>query len=103
MCARWWPSVRPFRGDPGVTVLQSARGRPGLARLQRALRGPGRPDGVVLHRSLLGGGTVARLHDDVPLVLTWPVEDTADLAEARAAGVDGVIATDPTVLRLAAG
>jgi glycerophosphoryl diester phosphodiesterase len=80
VCARWWPSVAPFRELPWAQVLLSARGRVELARLRR--------------RSLLDPTVVTELKERVPLVLTWPVDDPASLERASFCGVDGAITKD---------
>lgn len=99
VCARWWPSVLPFRDAPWAQVLLSARGRMELARLRRRLAAGSAPDGVSLHLSLLTPAVVAEIKEHVPLVLTWPVDDDASLQEAHRVGVDGVITKDLDVVR----
>jgi glycerophosphoryl diester phosphodiesterase len=99
VCARWWPSVAPFRGVGWAQVLLSARGRTELARLRRLLRTGAAPDGVSLHLSLLTPELVAEIKEQVPLVLTWPVDDPASLAAAERVGVDGVITKDLEIVR----
>lgn len=100
VCARWWPSVLPFEGLPWARVLLSARGRTELARLRRRLARPGgsRPYGVSVHLSLLTPEVVAELQARGQTVLTWPVDDPAALARARAVGVDGVITKDLAIV-----
>lgn len=91
VCARWWPSVLPFRDVPWARTLLSARGDLELRRLRRRLRTGSAPDGVSLHLSLLTPAVVAEVHEQVPLILTWPVDDRTSLAAAARVGVDGVI------------
>jgi glycerophosphoryl diester phosphodiesterase len=94
VCARWWPAVAPFRELPWARVLLSARGRVELARLRRRLRAGDPPDGVSVHLSMLDPLVVAELKEQVPLVLTWPVDDLAALERASFCGVDGAITKD---------
>jgi len=99
VCARWWPSVLPFRDVPWAQVLLSARGRTELARLRRRLRTGTAPHGVSVHLSMLTPELVAEIKERVPMVLTWPVDDPASLEEAHRVGVDGVITKDLDILR----
>jgi glycerophosphoryl diester phosphodiesterase len=77
----------------------SARNRLELERLRRRLRAGRAPDGVSLHRSLLTTELVAELHQQVELVMTWPVNDAEALAHVLEVGVSGVITDEPAVLR----
>jgi glycerophosphoryl diester phosphodiesterase len=80
--------------------------RAGLAGLRRALPrriagmlAHARADAAVLHWALISGPLVARCHDQGSAVLAWTVEDDLALERVLAAGVDGVIANDPRLLR----
>lgn len=100
VCARWWPSVLPFRDAPWASVLMSARGRTEVLRLRRRLQtGGSPPDGVCIHLSMLTASLVAEITERVPLVLTWPVDDDDSLDQAHAVGVGGVITKDLDVVR----
>jgi glycerophosphoryl diester phosphodiesterase len=99
VCARWWPSVLPFRDTPWAGVLLSARGRSELLRLRRRLQTGTAPDGVSVHLSLLTREVVAELREKVDTVLTWPVDDDDSLDRAHRLGVGGVITKDLDVLR----
>ena len=79
--------------------------RIGLSGLRRAL--PARiarmlaraqADALVVHHALVSRTLVDRCHGRNAAVLAWTVEDDAALARVLAAGVDGVIATDPRLL-----
>jgi hypothetical protein len=100
VCARWWPSVLPFRDAPWARVLLSARGRLEVERLRRRLANSRAevPYGCSLHLSLLRPSLVAELQDHGLTVLTWPVDDAGALRQAQELGVDGVITKDLTVL-----
>ena len=98
VCSRWWPSVTPFFGVDWARPVLSARGRAELVRLQRRLRRGPAPYGVSVHRSLLDLPTVAALRERVEVVMTWPVNDPAALAQVLDAGVNGVITDDADVL-----
>lgn len=99
ICSRWWPGVDAFAGRPWARPVLTARTRPELARLRRRLRGPRRPYGVSLHRSLLEPRVVADLQDGVELVMTWGVDDHDTLDDVLSRGVNGVISNSEDVLR----
>ena len=98
LCSRWWPSVDAFAGAPWARPVLSARGITELRRLRRRLR-TRPPYGVSVHRSLLDAAVVAELHERVPLVMTWPVNDEAALEAVLRMGVTGVISDEADVLR----
>lgn len=98
VCARWWPSVRPFEDTSWAKVLLSVRSRPELARLRRRLHSGTAPYGVSIHLSLLTRALVRELHTHDLTVLTWPVDDPQGLRVARDLGVDGVITKDLQLL-----
>jgi len=92
VCSRYWPALRPFAEIPWVRTVLSARNRSELALLTRRLRsGPG-AHGVSVHRSLLTPAVTAALHERVDLVMTWPVNDSAALAEVSALAATGTVA-----------
>lgn len=103
VCARWWPSVAPFREVPWARVLLSARGRTELGRLRRELRTGIAPHGVSLHLSLLTPDLVREIKETVQTVLTWPVDDEASLDRAEQVGVDGVITKDLEIVHAVVG
>jgi hypothetical protein len=53
---------------------------------------------VSVHRSLLTAEVVTELHGHVPVVMTWPINDTAALDATLALGVTGIISDEPSVL-----
>lgn len=78
--------------------------RPGLETLRRAL--PLRIDwmlaragaeAAMLHHALVSAPLVARCHRRGAAVFAWTVEGEDDLARVADAGVDGVIANDPSL------
>jgi glycerophosphoryl diester phosphodiesterase len=80
--------------------------RVGLSGLRRAL--PARiggmlaraqADALVVHHALVSRTLVDRCHGRDAAVLAWTIEDDAALTRVLAAGVDGVIANDPRLLR----
>lgn len=102
VCSRYWPSLKPFDQIPWVRTVMSARNRVEFAMLTRRLRSGPAHHGVSVHRSLLTPEVVAELHRHVELVMTWPVNDPAALAEVSAlsaTGTVGVISDDDDVLR----
>lgn len=80
--------------------------RTGLAGLRRVLPvrigrmlDRARADAALLHHALVSRRLVDRCHARDAAVLAWTVEDEIALAWVLAAGVDGVIANDPGLLR----
>jgi glycerophosphoryl diester phosphodiesterase len=80
--------------------------RAGLSGLRRVLPARiggmlarARADAAVLHYSLVSRNLVERCHGRDAAVLAWTIEDDAALESVLAAGVDGVIANDPRLLR----
>jgi glycerophosphoryl diester phosphodiesterase len=80
--------------------------RAGLSGLRRVLPARiggmlarARADAAVLHYSLVSRKLVERCHGRDAAVLAWTIEDDAALESVLAAGVDGVIANDPRLLR----
>ncbi len=99
VCSRWWPGVDAFAHLPAVRPVLTARTALELRRLSRRLASGRRPYGVSLHRSLLAPAVVARLREQVEVVMTWGVNVPAVLAEVVDAGVNGVISDEADVLR----
>jgi glycerophosphoryl diester phosphodiesterase len=52
---------------------------------------------LVLHHLLAGPAAVRAAHDRGAPVVAWTVDDTRDLARVDAAGVDAVVADNPTI------
>jgi glycerophosphoryl diester phosphodiesterase len=80
--------------------------RAGLSGLRRVLPARiggmlarARADAAVLHYSLVSRKLVEHCHGRDAAVLAWTIEDGAALESVLAAGVDGVIANDPRLLR----
>jgi len=96
VCTKHWGMLDAF--DVPVRRVLSASNRGGLARLRRRLaRAP--VYGVSVHRRLLSPAVVAELQRSTEVVMTWPVDTAAALADARRLGVDGVISKDLGLLR----
>jgi hypothetical protein len=100
VCGRYWPSVERVAELPWVRPVLSARSRAEAAALQRRVCSGERPApyGVSLHASLLDRELVARLRENVRIVMTWPVNDLGTLAHVTGLGVNGVISDEPEVL-----
>ncbi len=99
VCSRWWPGVDGFVHLPEVRPVLTARTPLELRRLSRRLATGRRPYGVSLHRSLLAPAVVARLREQVEVVMTWGVNDEGVLTEVLDVGVNGVISDEADVLR----
>jgi len=92
--ARVWRHLARFGDRPDTTVLHSAGSPRQLRRLLRR-HGPGRLDGVSVHRRLLDPATVTALRERAAQVWSWPV-DTAEVARQLAGwGVTGFISDAP--------
>lgn len=98
ICTQHWWMLPAFRDTANLRLVLSAGSRRGLWRLRSRLRR--RPAyGVSVHRRLLTPETVTELRQGSEVVLTWPVDTEADLADARRLGVDGVIGKDLGILQ----
>jgi glycerophosphoryl diester phosphodiesterase len=98
-CGRWWPAVDAVAALPFVRPVLSARNRVELSRLRARVRAqPGSVHGASVHASLLSRALVAELHRGLEVVLTWPVNDPAELERVLGLGVSGVISDEPAVL-----
>jgi hypothetical protein len=93
VCSRHWRMLDAFDGVGHVDVVHSVRTRSELARLPRRLAGR-RSWGVAVHRELLPRMDVPALLKSVDVLLTWPVNSAAVLAEVTGYGVTGVISDD---------
>ena len=99
VCGRWWPAVDAVAEVPFVRPVLSARNRAELSRLRRRVAAaPGVVHGVSVHASLLDHRLVEELHQGVEVVMTWPINDLAELARVLGIGVSGVISDEPDVL-----
>lgn len=104
ICTQHWWMFDAFAGDPHLRLVCSAGSRRGLRRLRaRLARRPA--FGVAVRRDLLTPAVVGELRAATEVVLTWPVDTEAALADARRLGVGGVISKDLRLLGevLAAG
>jgi len=101
VCGRHWPTVDRVAALDFVRPVLSARNRAELAALARRLRSGARaaPYGVSVHQSLLDEERVARLREQVEIVMTWPVDDLATLDRVVGLGANGVISNEPEILR----
>jgi glycerophosphoryl diester phosphodiesterase len=98
VCGRYWPSVDALAELPFVRPVLSARNRTELSRLRKRLATDPSPYGASVHRSLLTKSVVAELHDQVDVVMTWPINDGASLDTMLELGVTGIISDEPDVL-----
>jgi glycerophosphoryl diester phosphodiesterase len=97
-CSRYWPAVDAVADLPYVRPVLSARNRVELARLRQRLVSTSPVYGVSVHRSLLDKDLVHQLHNNVEVVMTWPINDVGALDEVLALGVTGVISDEVNVL-----
>ncbi len=95
VCTKAWWMLDRF--DVPVRRVFSAGSRRALDRLvARVATAP--VEGVSVRRSILTPEIVDRLHHGTDLVMTWPVDTTEALSDARRLGVDGVISKNLEVL-----
>ncbi|WP_433305528.1 glycerophosphodiester phosphodiesterase [Actinoplanes sp. CA-030573] len=97
VCTRHWPMLEAFGEDPQVRRIFSAGNRAEMARLRARLSGK-RVDGVSIRLRLLSVSLVKELRRATDLVLAWPVDTEAALAQASAIGVTGVISKNMPML-----
>jgi glycerophosphoryl diester phosphodiesterase len=96
VCTKSWWMLDAF--DVPVKRVLSAATRRGMSRLRcRVAEGP--VDGVSVRLSLLDPPVVDELHRGTDLVMAWPVDTPAALAEARRVGADAVISKDLDLLK----
>lgn len=98
VCGRGWPAVETVARLPFVQPVLSARNRSELSRLRERVASGPPLHGVSVHRSLLTTDVVTELRHHLPVVMTWPVNDTASLDATLALGVTGIISDEPAVL-----
>lgn len=98
VCSQLWNTLVPFHDDPDARVIHSVGS---AAALQRALPHleDERFDGISIHKKLLSGTVVQELLKRVSLVMTWPVNQEADLRRLQALGVNGFIIDDLELVR----
>jgi glycerophosphoryl diester phosphodiesterase len=101
VCTRQWRMLDAFSGNPQVRQVYSAGSRLQLRQLRARLR-QGPVAGVSIRRQLLTPAVVTELRRATDLVMVWPVDTEAELDQARALGVTGVISNNlPLLHRLA--
>ena len=99
----------------GITVPRSVLGitengrvpwlaRGGLASLRRAIPPAARSilafaraSALVLHHSVVTSAVVRRAHASGAAVVTWTVDDAAELRRVDEAGVDAIVTNDPRI------
>lgn len=95
VCTKHWWMLDAF--DPGIRRVMSASNRPGLVRLRRKLASTP-AFGVSVHLGLLTPSLVTEFKNRTEMVMTWPVDTPAALAQARVLGVDAVISKNLDLL-----
>lgn len=90
ICTQHWWMLPAFRKVENARLVLSVGSRRGLRRLRARLRRDP-AYGVCVHRRLLTPETVTELRRTAEVVLTWPVDTAADLADAQRLGVDAMI------------
>lgn len=102
VCTKQWGMLDAFAGDPHIGQVLSASDPLQLARLRARLRRR-RAYGLSIRLSLLTKAVVDELRRATDLILAWPVDTEAALAQARRVGVSGVISKNlPMLSRLVA-
>ncbi len=88
VCSQDWRLLKPLSDRPNIRVVHSVGNARQLARLRRR---QGLLEGVSIHQRLLDAALVEELHRLAPLVLSWPVESTAQARRHARWGVHGLI------------
>ncbi len=97
VCARHWPLLELFEGDPRYRVMRSVGSRRGLQRL--LARPAAAPRGAVsIHADLLDAATVQQLRAACDQVVSWPVNDLERAATLAGWGVHGLISDEPAAI-----
>jgi len=106
VCTRHWWMLEAFAPDLHVRLVLSVGSLRQLRRLRALLRArpvswPGRRPAfaVCVRRPLLTPAVVDELRRGAGRVVTWPVDTSSELADARRLGVSGVISKNLTLLR----
>lgn len=97
VCSQFWDLLAPFHDEPHVRVVHSI----GSTRLLRAVvphLERHRSDAVSIHKKLLNPASVVALRRHVSLIMTWPVNDEAELRRLESWGVNGFIIDDLALL-----
>jgi hypothetical protein len=90
VCSQRWSLLEPLRDSDGVRLVHSVGSERQLARLRRRYAGS-RLAGVSIHRRLLSPTVVRELRECAELVMTWPVEHSAQARMLVGWGVHGLI------------
>ena len=96
VCTKEWSALDEFPAP--VRPVLSVSNRAQLARLRRRLAA-GPVYGVSVRRRLLRPDLVQDMRARTDVVMAWPVDTAAELAEAHRLGVDAVISKDLGLLR----
>lgn len=101
VCSRSWGMLAAFEDQPHIKRVYSAGNRRQLDRVRQLVR-ERRVDGLSIRLGLLTAAVVDELHEGTDLVMAWSVDTEAELEQARAAGVSGIISKNLQLLRSAA-
>ncbi len=98
VCSQSWQLLDAFRDVPGVRVAHSVGNPRQLAKVFARLTWHDQ-HAISIHRRLLSPPLVRALRTVAPLVMSWPVNTAATLAELRAWGINGMISDNLALLR----
>jgi glycerophosphoryl diester phosphodiesterase len=102
VCGQNWDLLRPFAGQPGVTVAHSIGREHQLDRVWPLLEAV-ENDAVSIDVRLLDAALVGRLRRVVGFVASWPINTARLLEQARAWALDAVITDSPAIIAALAG
>ncbi|MFC5003994.1 glycerophosphodiester phosphodiesterase [Dactylosporangium cerinum] len=98
VCTRDWGMLDAFEDQPHIRRVYSAGSRRQLEQVRQLVKRR-RVDGLSIRLSLLTAAVVAELHRHTDLIMAWSVDTDAELAQARAVGVSGIISKSLPLLR----
>lgn len=98
VCSRDWGMLAAFEDQPHIRRVYSAGNRRQLDQVRQLVRRQ-KVAGLSIRLSLLTPAVVAELHEHTGLVMVWSVDTEAELAQARALGVSGIISKNLPLLR----
>lgn len=102
VCSQYWHLLAAFYDDPRARIVHSIGSKAMLKTVLPRLEGH-RADAVSIHMKLLSPAVVEDLYRRVSVIMTWPVNDMADLRRLQGWGVNGFISDRLDLLQVLVG